>query len=102
MEMFFLPFSFREFLRFRNIEWTPALLATPEVGIVLKAFDDYLRFGGFPELAGLVGEASNRRELGIKKGGILTYNQDGTRTYRGAKISLTPVWKWLLNATPRA
>jgi predicted AAA+ superfamily ATPase len=58
-----LPFSFREFLRFRNIEWTPALLATPEVGLVLKAFDDYLHFGGFPELAGLVEEAAKRRLL---------------------------------------
>ncbi|MEW5901356.1 MAG: ATP-binding protein [Acidobacteriota bacterium] len=58
-----LPFSFREFLRFCKVEWTPGLLATPEVGIVLKAFDDYLRFGGFPELAGLVGEAAKRRLL---------------------------------------
>jgi len=48
------------------------------------------------------GLAAARRELGIKKSGILTYNQDGTRTHRGAKISLTPVWKWLLNAQPRA
>jgi hypothetical protein len=58
-----LPFSFREFLRFRNIEWTPALLATPEVGLVLKAFDEYLRHGGFPEPAGLAGEAAKRRLL---------------------------------------
>jgi predicted AAA+ superfamily ATPase len=58
-----LPFSFREFLRIRKIEWTPALLATPEVGLVLKAFDEYLRYGGFPELAGLIGEAAKRRLL---------------------------------------
>ncbi len=58
-----LPFSFREFLRFRKIEWTPALLATPEVGIVLKAFDEYLRCGGFPELAGIEGETGKRRLL---------------------------------------
>ena len=50
-----LPFSFREYLRFRKIEWTPALLATPEVGLILKAFDEYLRYGGFPEPAGLAG-----------------------------------------------
>jgi len=58
-----LPFSFREFLRFRKIEWSPALLATPEVGLILKAFDEYLRYGGFPELAGLAGEAAKRRLL---------------------------------------
>ena len=58
-----LPFSFREFLRFRKIEWTPALLATPQVGLVLKAFDDYLRYGGFPEPAGLMEEIDKRRLL---------------------------------------
>lgn len=39
-----------------------------------------------------------RRELGIDKGGILTYNQEGTRTLEGAKIALMPVWKWILKA----
>ena len=58
-----LPFSFREFLRFRKIEWTPMLLAMPEVGLVHKAFDEYLRYGGFPEQAGLSGEAAKRRLL---------------------------------------
>jgi hypothetical protein len=58
-----LPFSFREFLRFRKIEWTPDLLATPEAGNVLRAFDEYLRFGGFPEMAGTEGEMPRRRLL---------------------------------------
>jgi predicted AAA+ superfamily ATPase len=58
-----LPFSFREYLRFRKVEWTPALLATPESGLILKAFDEYLRYGGFPEPAGLADEASKRRLL---------------------------------------
>jgi uncharacterized protein len=58
-----LPFSFREYLRFRKIEWTPALLATPEVGLILKAFDEYLRYGGFPEPAGLPEESGKRRLL---------------------------------------
>ena len=39
-----------------------------------------------------------RCELRIKKGGILTYNQEGTRTFEEAKIPLIPVWKWLLRA----
>jgi predicted AAA+ superfamily ATPase len=58
-----LPFSFREFLRIQKIEWTPMLLATPEVGLILKAFDDYLRCGGFPELAGIAEEAAKRQLL---------------------------------------
>jgi len=58
-----LPFSFREFLRFRKIEWTAALLATPKAGLVLKAFDDYLLYGGFPEPAGIREEAARRQLL---------------------------------------
>ena len=58
-----LPFSFREYLRFRGIEWTPALLATPEIGLILRAFDEYLHYGGFPEQAGLTGEGAKRRLL---------------------------------------
>ena len=45
------------------------------------------------ELKGLL-EA--RRCLKIEKGGILTYNQEETRTIDGTAICLLPVWKWLL------
>ncbi|MCX7974296.1 MAG: ATP-binding protein, partial [Candidatus Aminicenantes bacterium] len=58
-----LPFSFREFLRFQQIDYSPAVLATPEVGLILRAFDDYLRFGGFPEVAGIKEESAKRRVL---------------------------------------
>jgi hypothetical protein len=47
------------------------------------------------EVSGL---AAARRELRIDKGGILTYNQEGSRTLDGAPIPLIPVWKWLLKA----
>ena len=36
-----------------------------------------------------------RRELEVKKGGILTYNQAGTRPLEGAKVPRIPVWEWL-------
>jgi len=39
------------------------------------------------------GLAAARKGLGIKKGGILTYNQEGTRTLNAAKMPLIPVWK---------
>lgn len=58
-----LPFSFREFLSFRKIEPSAALLATPERGLVLRAFDEYLKYGGFPEPSGLQEPASKRRLL---------------------------------------
>mgnify|MGYP001079164662 FL=1 len=50
-DVLILPFSFPEFLDHRGISRTPATLASPESGLVLRAFDEYLRFGGFPEVA---------------------------------------------------
>lgn len=34
----------------------------------------------------------------LKKGAILTYNQEGTRTFEGETLEVVPVWKWLLGA----
>lgn len=58
-----LPFSFREFLAFKGVAWTPALLSTPESGLVLRAFDEYLRYGGFPEVVTAADERAKRRLL---------------------------------------
>ena len=58
-----LPFSFREFLAHRKISWDEALLSTPESGLILRAFDEYLRSGGFPEVAGAADEPAKRRLL---------------------------------------
>ena len=49
-DVFLLPFSFREVLDFRQISYPPALLHTPARGRILRAFDDYLKEGGFPEV----------------------------------------------------
>jgi hypothetical protein len=62
-DILILPFSFREYLRFQKIDWDKALLATPERGRIVKAFDEYLHDGGFPEAAGLPEEAGKRRLL---------------------------------------
>jgi len=45
-----MPFSFREFLRFYNISDAERILLTPAKGRVLKAFEQYLKEGGFPEV----------------------------------------------------
>jgi predicted AAA+ superfamily ATPase len=45
-----MPFSFREFLRFHNIADSERSLLTPARGRVLKAFEQYLKEGGFPEV----------------------------------------------------
>jgi len=43
------PFSFSEFLNFKNIEIEN--LTTSKISNILKAFDQYLKTGGFPEYA---------------------------------------------------
>jgi predicted AAA+ superfamily ATPase len=45
-----LPFSFPEFLRFHGIPHDERTLLTPARGQVLRAFDRYLKEGGFPEV----------------------------------------------------
>lgn len=62
-DVLILPFSFPEFLDHRGISRTPATLASPESGLVLRAFDEYLRFGGFPEVANAVDERAKRKIL---------------------------------------
>jgi hypothetical protein len=49
-EMF--PFSFREFLSYKNLECEGAL-STKKQLLVRKAFDEYWETGGFPEVVGM-------------------------------------------------
>jgi predicted AAA+ superfamily ATPase len=58
-----LPFSFREFLAHRRVSWDDAMLATPESGLIQRAFDEYLRAGGFPEVVSAPDEPAKRRLL---------------------------------------
>jgi len=58
-DVLLLPFSFQEFLAFRRITYTPALLHTAARGRILRAFDDYLKEGGFPEV--LIREATTEK-----------------------------------------
>lgn len=44
------PLSFKEFLRFNNLLSEDTLLLERERSIIKKALEDYLRFGGFPEV----------------------------------------------------
>ena len=42
-----LPFSFREFLKAKNFEFTPKY---ERIGFLLKLLKEYLEFGGYPEV----------------------------------------------------
>lgn len=58
-----LPFSFREYLQYRGISFTPASLRTAARGNIMAAFDDYVRHGGFPEVVMAGNEAEQRKLL---------------------------------------
>lgn len=61
-EILMLPFSFREYLRYRGVSFTPASLRTAARGNVVAAFDDYIRHGGFPEVV-MTSNAAERRKV---------------------------------------
>ncbi|MCU7788574.1 ATP-binding protein [Pyrobaculum sp. 3827-6] len=46
-----LPLSFREYLHFKGIDPRPDLVWRPERHAVAKLQEEYLKFGGFPEVA---------------------------------------------------
>ncbi|MEN3062083.1 MAG: ATP-binding protein [Candidatus Methanosuratincola petrocarbonis] len=52
-----LPFSFREFLRLKGERTDPTAISTPEGrGRILRLLREYLRWGGFPDVAKAAGE----------------------------------------------
>lgn len=48
LELF--PFSFREYLTFNKISYSQKVFTTREIASIKKASEDYLSFGGFPEV----------------------------------------------------
>jgi len=61
-DILMLPFSFYEYLRYRKISYTPASLLTAARGNILAAFNDYIRHGGFPEVA-MAGTRTEQQKL---------------------------------------
>lgn len=58
------PLSFQEFLRFGNVEVGTELDYTTRKAVVRKAFSDYLKYGGFPEV--VLRESTDDKELLLK------------------------------------
>jgi len=61
-DVLMLPFSFTEFLRLKGVEYSEATFHTPARGRILAAFDEYLKGGGFPEVAAK-DDVTERRQL---------------------------------------
>lgn len=62
LELQMFPFSFHEYLRLRGVRVTQGTIHGASRGKVLTAFDDYLRGGGFPDVASSP-SALRRRQL---------------------------------------
>lgn len=58
------PLSFAEFLRFNNLGCVTDLEYTAKKATVRKAFHDYLKYGGFPEV--VLRESADDKELLLK------------------------------------
>jgi len=57
-----LPFSFVEYLRYSEISYSLATFHTPARGKIVAAFEEYLKYGGFPEVV-MLGAPSKMRKL---------------------------------------
>jgi len=58
-----LPFSFVEYLRYREISYSLATFHTPARGRIVAAFEEYLKYGGFPEVVMLRAPSKMRKLL---------------------------------------
>jgi predicted AAA+ superfamily ATPase len=63
LEVAMLPFSFQEFLRFKNIQVTRAMIHTESRGRLIAAFEEYFTCGGFPGAAACQSPLERRRLL---------------------------------------
>jgi len=92
-----MPFSFPEFLRFHGIPHDERTLLTPARGQALKAFDRYLKEGGFPEVVKKE-TVAEKRELLQTYYRTIFYRDILERYNVKAKTLLEAVMRYSLNA----
>jgi len=62
-DVMMMPFSFKEYLRYRGVPHSETVLHTPARGKVVAAFEEYLNYGGFPEVIMLAAPTERRKLL---------------------------------------
>lgn len=62
-DILLMPFSFKEYLRFKNIDFSAATLNSSRRGTVAGAFHEWLLNGGYPEICALSDKSARRRLL---------------------------------------
>ena len=88
-----LPFSFREFLKMKNMDFDIKRIGSKEKSILLNLLDEYLEYGGFPEV---IEEQNLETKLKIinEYFDLIVY-KDVVERY---KIKNTQLIKWLIKA----
>lgn len=87
-----LPLSFKEFLKFREFDENPDRLSTKSRAKLMSLFDEYLRFGGYPEIALEQNETEKLKTL--KDYFDLVVYKDLVERY---SIKNTKLIKWLID-----
>ena len=88
-----LPFSFREFLKLKKDKLDISRLSSKEKSLLLSFLDEYLEFGGFPEI---IIEADKQNKMRILSEYFnLTVYRDLVERYN---VRNTKIIKWLLKS----
>lgn len=88
-----LPFSFKEFLRMRNINPDISRLDSREKSILLNLLDEYIEYGGFPEIIQEINKENKLKILNEYLNSIVY--KDVVERY---KIKNTLLIKWLIKS----
>ena len=87
LSMYVTPYSFREYLMALDIDYTErAVMGTKAKGRIVRSFDDYLHFGGFPETLNY--EDKRGYVTGIYQKVLLgdIASRNGIRNYNGLRL----------------
>ena len=88
-----LPFSFKEFLKIKGIEFNAGVVSSKDKAILMNSLDEYSKYGGFPEIV-----KEQNQDIKLK---ILAEYLDSV-VYKDIvdrfEIKNTKLIKWLINA----
>ena len=88
-----LPFSFREFLKMKNISLDFSMPSSREKSVLLNLLDEYLEFGGFPEIV-LENDKESKVKMTSEYFDLIVY-RDIVERYKIKNIQLI---KWLVKS----
>lgn len=88
-----LPFSFKEFLKMKNFILDISKLSSKESSVLLSLIEEYIKFGGFPEII-LEDNIENKIKIINEYFNLIVY-RDIVERY---KIKNTMLIKWLIKS----